>query len=64
VVFTAVAIGRTIPCAAVRSALLRLETWLWTGPLGHFVAGAIDWVTALARYGADRVLRARRRRRT
>jgi hypothetical protein len=27
-----------------------LETWLWTGPIGHFVGGGLDFVHALARY--------------
>jgi len=30
--------------------LKRLETWLWTGPLGHFAGGALDFAGALARY--------------
>jgi hypothetical protein len=33
----------------------RLESWLWTGPLGHFVGGAADFATALARYGVARL---------
>jgi hypothetical protein len=28
----------------------RLETWLWTGPLGHLLGGALDFARALARY--------------
>jgi hypothetical protein len=28
----------------------RLETWLWTGPVGHFAGGSLDFVQALARY--------------
>jgi hypothetical protein len=24
--------------------------WLYTGPLGHLVAGVIDWVVLLVRY--------------
>jgi hypothetical protein len=28
----------------------RLETWLWTGPLGHLVGGGLDLVRALTRY--------------
>jgi hypothetical protein len=67
VVFTAVDIGVTIPCGAVRPARhsppKRLEAWLWTGPLGHFVAGVIDWLIALARYAVERATRGRRRRR-
>ena len=27
-----------------------LETWLWTGPVGHFAGGALDFAGALARY--------------
>jgi hypothetical protein len=30
--------------------LKRLETWLWTGPVGHFAGGALDFAAALARY--------------
>ena len=29
----------------------RLATWLVTGPVGHLVAGAIDWLALLGRYG-------------
>jgi hypothetical protein len=32
-----------------------METWLWTGPLGHFVGGAFDLAEALARHGLARV---------
>lgn len=39
-------------------ALRRLERWLWSGPLGHFVGGALDFAQALARYA---LARARRR---
>jgi hypothetical protein len=28
----------------------QIETWLWTGPLGHLVGGGLDFVRALARY--------------
>jgi hypothetical protein len=28
----------------------RVETWLWTGPLGHLLGGALDFGQALARY--------------
>jgi hypothetical protein len=28
----------------------RLETWLWTGPVGHFAGGSLDFAQALARY--------------
>jgi hypothetical protein len=37
----------------------RLQTWLLTGPVGHFVAGALDFTAALTRYALAR----RRRRR-
>jgi len=33
-----------------QSLLLRAETWLWTGPLGHLVGGTLDLLGALARY--------------
>jgi hypothetical protein len=26
------------------------ETWAWTGPVGHLVGGALDFLVALARY--------------
>ncbi|HUN77716.1 MAG TPA: hypothetical protein VMU32_02230 [Solirubrobacteraceae bacterium] len=39
-------------------ALRRLERWLWTGPVGHLVGGALDFAGALAHYR-----RARRRAR-
>jgi hypothetical protein len=35
-----------------------LETWLWTGPVGHLLGGALDFTQALARY---LLARARRR---
>lgn len=28
----------------------RLETWLWTGPLGHLLGGGLDFLRALAGY--------------
>jgi hypothetical protein len=28
----------------------RLETWLWTGPLGHLLGGGIDLCRALTGY--------------
>jgi len=31
-------------------ALRALETWLWTGPLGHLVGGALDVGEALVRH--------------
>jgi hypothetical protein len=27
-----------------------MRAWLYTGPLGHLVAGVVDWVVLLARY--------------
>jgi hypothetical protein len=38
----------------------RAEAWLWTGPIGHFVGGALDLISALARH---RIRRLRKRRR-
>ncbi|MGA8365077.1 MAG: hypothetical protein WB709_11225 [Solirubrobacteraceae bacterium] len=35
-----------------------LETWFWTGPLGHLLGGGIDFSRALASYLLAR-LRAR-----
>ena len=32
------------------SAHRRLETWFWTGPLGHLLGGGIDFFRALAGY--------------
>jgi hypothetical protein len=32
----------------------RLETWLWTGPVGHFAGGALDLLTALVAYRRKR----------
>src|SRR4051794_22697568 len=46
-VFTALAIGRSDD--SVRS-VERLATWLVTGPLGHLVAGVLDWAELLVRY--------------
>jgi hypothetical protein len=37
------------PRISVRNAR-RLETWLWTGPVGHLAGGALDFAQALARY--------------
>ncbi|HVS28085.1 MAG TPA: hypothetical protein VHE14_00920 [Solirubrobacteraceae bacterium] len=28
----------------------RFVSWLLTGPIGHLVAGMIDWAVALSRY--------------
>jgi hypothetical protein len=36
----------TVPAHAPR----RFERWLWTGPIGHFVGGGIDFAQALAHY--------------
>jgi hypothetical protein len=27
-----------------------VESWLWTGPVGHLLGGSLDFATALARY--------------
>jgi hypothetical protein len=40
----------------------RLETWLWTGALGHLIGGALDLGEALLRYGFSRARRALARR--
>jgi hypothetical protein len=43
--------------ARARPPLLRdLETWLWTGPIGHLVGGSLDFGQALARYLLTRTL--------
>jgi hypothetical protein len=34
--------------------LRRAETWLWTGPAGHLLGGALDVIGALARYALAR----------
>jgi hypothetical protein len=36
--------------ATPRTALRRLETWLWTGPAGHMLGGTLDYLQALVRY--------------
>jgi hypothetical protein len=28
----------------------RLETWLWSGPIGHFLGGTLDFAAALVHY--------------
>lgn len=38
----------------------RLLTWLLTGPVGHFLAGALDFTGALTRYALARRRTARR----
>ena len=53
VVFSASVTDATIPCRPVKSRRgvaphRRLETWLWTGPVGHLVGGALDLLQALA----------------
>jgi hypothetical protein len=41
-----------------RSTRLRtIEAWLWTGPVGHLLGGALDVLEALARYAISRLLR-------
>jgi hypothetical protein len=42
-----------------RRRLRMLETWLWTGPVGHLLGGAVDFATVLARYFRMRLLRRR-----
>jgi hypothetical protein len=32
------------------AATTRLAAWLVTGPIGHLVAGVIDWVVIMGRY--------------
>ncbi|HEV3072468.1 MAG TPA: hypothetical protein VGY76_13700 [Solirubrobacteraceae bacterium] len=43
-----------------RSPARRVETWLWTGPAGHLLGGALDFLQALARYLRMRQTRVRR----
>jgi hypothetical protein len=38
----------------------RAEEWLWTGPVGHFLGGALDFTQALARWARERYVRGRR----
>ncbi|HTC58642.1 MAG TPA: hypothetical protein VK691_00815 [Solirubrobacteraceae bacterium] len=43
----------TIPCKPmlVRArGTRRLETWLWTGPVGHLLGGSLDFAEALVGY--------------
>jgi hypothetical protein len=35
--------------------LARFAAWLVTGPLGHFVAGLIDWLALLVHIGRARM---------
>jgi hypothetical protein len=37
--------------------LERLATWLITGPLGHLLAGVLDWAELLGRYWWARLRR-------
>jgi hypothetical protein len=39
-----------------------LETWLWTGPLGHLLGGTLDLGAALLRHGLRRARRGGRAR--
>jgi hypothetical protein len=48
-----------VTVARNRSPISRAEAWLWTGPVGHLVGGALDLLEAVVRY---QVQRARRRR--
>jgi len=41
----------------------RLAAWLVTGPLGHLVAGVLDWLVLIGRLGVDRARRWRSGRR-
>jgi hypothetical protein len=43
-----------------QAVLRRLAAWLYTGPLGHLVAGVADWAELLARYWWSRGMAARR----
>ena len=45
-----------------RSVPERVAAWLLTGPIGHLVAGAIDWVAVLAPHARERLGRSVRRR--
>ncbi|HEY1457582.1 MAG TPA: hypothetical protein VGF15_03590 [Solirubrobacteraceae bacterium] len=40
----------------------RLESWLWTGPLGHLLGGLLDFAGALWRYLIGRARTAHRAR--
>jgi hypothetical protein len=39
----------------------RALTWLVTGPIGHLVAGVLDWILLLIRLARDRARPGRRR---
>ncbi|HEY3960004.1 MAG TPA: hypothetical protein VGL68_05780 [Solirubrobacteraceae bacterium] len=45
-----------------RAAPTRVETWLWTGPVGHLVGGGLDFLAAFARYVRARRARAKGKR--
>ncbi len=71
-VVTVAGIAVTIACRPVSGSAAkhahRLETWWWTGPAGHLVAGLLDWLQAvgvwlahLARRRASGALRRRSR---
>jgi hypothetical protein len=40
-----------------------MEAWLWTGPLGHLVGGALDLLQALVSYRRKRRVKDGRRSR-
>ncbi|MGH2946985.1 MAG: hypothetical protein ACRDPC_12115 [Solirubrobacteraceae bacterium] len=40
-----------------------LRAWLYTGPIGHLVAGVADWAELLGRYALTRARRRTRRAR-
>jgi hypothetical protein len=48
-----------MPPARRQPARTRLETWLWTGPVGHLLGGALDLIGALSRHTFRRVRGAR-----
>jgi hypothetical protein len=39
-----------VPARPYPASLRRAETWLLTGPAGHLLGGALDFLEALARY--------------
>jgi hypothetical protein len=47
--------------AAPEATRHRLETWLWTGPVGHLVGGTLDFAEALLRWHRARRSRWRAR---
>ena len=60
-VVTVLGIAVTIACRPLNGApptrTRRLETWLWTGPVGHLIAGLLDWFQAVAVWLAHMVRR-------